>query len=187
MPQARPPGFVLRVAEACRVVAALTDLFERVAGLLRQLVSVVGGLVLLWDAFGLLAHPSLSVAHLMVPGAGALAVIQGFIRPGRRQTGGPTVMPDEVARLESSGNANGLVADGAAGTANGGDAASRRWQSPPGRARRSLKFRTWLRSLDGALGTCHVPLGDVDGVADRARSGSMAQPTAPPVPRRPRG
>jgi hypothetical protein len=156
--QARPSGFVLRVAEACRVVAALTDLFERVAGLLRQLVSVVGGLVLLWDAVGLLAHPSLSVAHLMAPGAGALAVIQGFIRPGRRQRGGPTVMPDEVARLESSGNANGLVADGAAGLASGGTPRPGAGGVPPGRARRSLKFRMWLQSLDGALGTCHVPV-----------------------------
>jgi hypothetical protein len=150
--RAQASGFVRWVAGACRVLAAATGLLEYVAGLLRQLVHVVGWLVLLWGAGGLLAHPSLSVGHLAVSGAGALAVVQGLVRSGRRQPDVPTVLPSEAPRSESAGNAGGVVADGAAGSAQGRPPCPDGCRVPLGRVRRRLKSRTWLRSLRGALG-----------------------------------
>jgi hypothetical protein len=82
---AAPPGqsdqatFVQRVAEISKSVAAVTGLLEHVAGLLRQAVHVVGWLVLLWGAAALPFQPHPSPEHLIVPGAGLVAVLQGVV------------------------------------------------------------------------------------------------------------
>jgi hypothetical protein len=72
-------GFVQRVGEIASDVAAVASLLEHVAGLLRQVFHVMGWLVLLWAAAMLpfQAHPS--PVHLMAPGAGVLAVLQGMV------------------------------------------------------------------------------------------------------------
>lgn len=71
--------FVQRMARAAQGVAALTGLLEQVAALLHQLVIVAGWVVLLCGSVVLVfqSHPPLE--HLVAPGAGALAVIQGRI------------------------------------------------------------------------------------------------------------
>lgn len=71
--------FVQRVARATDDVEAVTGLLKQVAALVEQLVVVVGWLVLLCGSVALLfqTHPPLE--HLVAPGAGALAVIQGRI------------------------------------------------------------------------------------------------------------
>lgn len=71
--------FVRRVAEITKGVAAVTGLLERLAGLLRQAVHVVGWLVLLWGAAVLPFQGHPSPEHLVVPGAGLLAVLQGAV------------------------------------------------------------------------------------------------------------
>ena len=67
------------------MVAAVTGLLEHVAGLMRQLVCVVGWVLLLSGVIGVLVHPTFSTEHLVTPGAGAVAVMQVLVRPGRRQ------------------------------------------------------------------------------------------------------
>jgi hypothetical protein len=68
-------------------LAALTGLVESVASLLRQLVHVVGWVVLLVGCVGMALHPHLSLGYLMTPASGVLAVLQGMIRPRRGQGG----------------------------------------------------------------------------------------------------
>jgi hypothetical protein len=58
---------------------------EALANLLRQLVHVVGWVVLLDGSVNLLIDPHLSLTHLVVPGAGSLAVLQGLIKRRERQ------------------------------------------------------------------------------------------------------
>jgi hypothetical protein len=91
--------FVRRVAAITRDVAAVTDLLEHVAGLLRQAFHVAGWLVLLWGAAVLpfQAHPS--PVHLIAPGAGLLAVLQGILPAWlRRRVQSAVVLPtDELA------------------------------------------------------------------------------------------
>jgi hypothetical protein len=74
-----------RLGEVSKAIQAVTALLEDVAGLLRQLVHVVGWLVLLAGAVGILVHPQFSPEHLAVPGAGVLAVLQGVIKSRRQQ------------------------------------------------------------------------------------------------------
>jgi hypothetical protein len=78
-------GFAWRCAAVSRDVAAVTNLLEHVAGLLRQVFHVAGWLVLLWGAAVLpfQAHPS--PVHLIAPGAGLLAVVQGILPAWRRR------------------------------------------------------------------------------------------------------
>ena len=78
------PAFVRRVREASSAVDAMSSLLEQIANLLRQLVQIAGWLVLLASAISLLSHPELSPEHLVVPGAGAMAVLQSLIKPRRR-------------------------------------------------------------------------------------------------------
>jgi hypothetical protein len=104
--QAGPAKFVRWAARASSAVAALTGLLEQVAGLLRQLVRVVGWLCLLWGAVALLAHPSLSVGHLVAPGAGALAVLQGLVRPARRAEGDESAASPAFCSLTSGSAAH---------------------------------------------------------------------------------
>jgi hypothetical protein len=78
--------FVVRASELSDRVRAVTGLLEHVAGLLRQLVCVTGWLVLLWGFAGIPFQPHFSPEHLAVPGAGALAVLQGLVdRRGRNR------------------------------------------------------------------------------------------------------
>lgn len=71
--------FVQRVAEFSDRVGAVTGLLEHLACLLRQLVHVAGWLVLLYGFADLPFQPHFSPEHLAVPGAGALAVLQGVV------------------------------------------------------------------------------------------------------------
>jgi hypothetical protein len=90
-----PPGQVEQwLGGASIVVRAVTAFLEDAAGLLRQLVHVVGWLVLLVGTAKLLIDPHVTPAHLVVPGAAALAVLQGLIRPWWRQ-GDKCTIPDE--------------------------------------------------------------------------------------------
>jgi hypothetical protein len=97
MTTVQPSALARRLTELSRAVVAVAGLLEQVAGLLRQLVHVVGWLVLLSGSFSLLIHQHLSLAHLMTPAAGALAVLQSLIR-SRRQEGSDrsAVLSDEV-------------------------------------------------------------------------------------------
>jgi hypothetical protein len=133
---AKPSAFVQWLTEVSRAVAALTDLLEQVAGLLRQLVKVVGWLVLLLAPFGLLLQPHLSPEHLITPGAGALAVLQGLIKPRQRQ-GGQTSIPGELLEPTALNSPDELVIE---------DLAPRCWaprtstSSSPTRSARSIGF-----------------------------------------------
>jgi hypothetical protein len=69
------------LGSASQVVGAVSTLVGHIAGLLRQLFHVVGWLILLVSSVSLAGHPGLSVGHLIGPGAGALAVLQGYIKP----------------------------------------------------------------------------------------------------------
>ena len=80
------PAFERRLARASKVLSALTEFLEQVAALLRQLVHAAGWLVVLVGCVSLLIHPHLSSEHVIVPGAGALAVLQSLIRPRRQHS-----------------------------------------------------------------------------------------------------
>lgn len=80
----KQPPVVGRLDDATNVVSAASRLLQQVAAFLRQLVSVVGWLTLLAGAIGLLIHPHLSLGHLLVPSAGAIAVLQSTIKPRRK-------------------------------------------------------------------------------------------------------
>jgi hypothetical protein len=135
---ARASRFDLWITGACRVLAAATGLLEDVAGLLRQFEHVVGWLVLLWGTVGLLAHPSLAVGHLAISGAGALAVVQGLVHPGRRKKNSPAVSR-EVHQPGSSGDASGAIGKSTPTTSGGESHHPGDGLVPPGRGRRSLK------------------------------------------------
>ena len=77
-------------APACpggRDVRTVTVFLDQAAGLLRQLVCVAGWLVLLSATVTLLFQPRLDPGHLIAPGAGTLAALQGLTpaRAARRQ------------------------------------------------------------------------------------------------------
>jgi hypothetical protein len=86
-PAASPSPFERRLEQAGKDVRAVTVLLEQACGLLRQLVCVTGWLVLLTATTRLLVQPHIDPGHLIVPGAGALAVLQGAapVRATRRQ------------------------------------------------------------------------------------------------------
>lgn len=94
MAVAKPSAFIQRLAEASKAIVAVTGLLEDVAGLLRQLVHVVGWLILLYGSVSLLLRPHLSPEHLITPGAGALAVIQHHVRPRRPGSRLPVIGPE---------------------------------------------------------------------------------------------
>jgi hypothetical protein len=92
------PAVVRHLGEVSKVLAAASQLLEAIANLLRQLVQVVGWLVLLAGSINLLLDPHLSIGHLVVPGAGSLAVLQGMIKPRRRrQSGNATAEASQTA------------------------------------------------------------------------------------------
>jgi len=101
-----PDAFRRRLGEASKILGSITGFLEEVANLLRQLVHVVGWLVLLISCASLLVHPHLTPEHLAVPGAGALAVLQSVIRPRRSPRAGNGVisvaLPDTVGKLPSA-------------------------------------------------------------------------------------
>jgi hypothetical protein len=49
-------------------------------------------------AIKLLIHPDLSPEHFVVPGAGALAVLQSLIRPRRRQSIEEAIVWDDTSQ-----------------------------------------------------------------------------------------
>ena len=97
-----PPAVVRRLGEASEVLGAASGFLEAIANLLRQLVHIAGWAVLLYSSIHLLLDPHLTPEHFVVPGAGALAVLQSLIRPRRRNEG--MVMSDEtpLAQAEPS-------------------------------------------------------------------------------------
>jgi hypothetical protein len=80
MAEVAPSALERRLSKASKVLRAIGDILEDVAGLLRQLVHVAGWLVLFVGCISLLIHPRLSPEHLVVPGAGTLAVLQSLIK-----------------------------------------------------------------------------------------------------------
>ena len=89
MAPASPSPFERRLTRAGRDIRAVTALLEQAAGLLRQLVCVAGWLVLLSATITLLFQPHLEPGHLIAPGAGTLAVLQGLTRPGQHAAAAP--------------------------------------------------------------------------------------------------
>ena len=87
MASASASAFQCRLARAGRDVCAVTVLLDQAAALLRQLVCVAVWLVLLSATVTLPFQPHLDSRHLIAPGAGTLAVLQGLTpaRARRRQ------------------------------------------------------------------------------------------------------
>lgn len=83
MEAVKKPPFVRRMARAELYVAAVSAFLERIAHMLRRLVQVFGWLVLLYWTVRLPFRPELSVAHLLTPGGGVLAVVQGIVKRPR--------------------------------------------------------------------------------------------------------
>jgi hypothetical protein len=107
--RASPSAFVRWLAHSSRAIKVATEFFEQVADLLRQLVHVVGWLVLLVGVVKLLIYPHLSLEHLVVPGTGALAVLQSLIRPRRQQEDAMVILQEvtpELAAELSPGDMN---------------------------------------------------------------------------------
>jgi hypothetical protein len=75
------PRIVGRLDGVTKVVSAASRLLDRVAGFLRQLERVIGWFALIAGTISALIHPQLSPTHLLVPGTGALAVLQSAIKP----------------------------------------------------------------------------------------------------------
>lgn len=104
--------FVQRVAAIRVSIVAMTGLLEDVAGLLRRLVLVVGWVVVLWGLVRLFSHQVFSLERLVTPGAGALAVLQGLVRPRLRKANGAAVAGGEpILRAESPGNMGDVLAE----------------------------------------------------------------------------
>lgn len=88
--------------EAYNLLSAATGLLEAFARFLRQFVHAVGWLVLLRSAIILLVDPHISLDHLVVPGAGVLAVLQGALIGSRRwrEVTNPRIVPDGTLMSE---------------------------------------------------------------------------------------
>jgi hypothetical protein len=81
------PSAVDALDRMTRIVNAASKLLVQVAACMRQVVSVAGWVVLLVSTVSLLVDPHVSLAHLISPGAGALAVLQSVIKArGQPQT-----------------------------------------------------------------------------------------------------
>ena len=96
-----PPVIVRRLRRASQVARAIAGFLEDIASLLRQLVHIAGWLVLLISIVNLLFHPYPSLAHLVTPGAGALAILQNLIRHRPRQTDGAMNLLDGLPEVDS--------------------------------------------------------------------------------------
>jgi hypothetical protein len=96
-----PSTFVRRVHKASEVIRSVTYFLEATAGLLRQLVHVVGWIVLLAGLTNLLLHPHLSLEHLVVPGAGTLAIVQNLIRCRQRHSDQAMIQLDESSLMRT--------------------------------------------------------------------------------------
>ncbi|XVQ87263.1 hypothetical protein ACQP2K_07550 [Microbispora siamensis] len=102
-----PPVLATKLDDASKVVKAATGLLTQTARLTRQLVAIVGWLVLLVATVRLLWNPSdaLSPGQFVAHGAGAAAVLQGLVKiPARRRQSPPKAAttteadePSEVA------------------------------------------------------------------------------------------
>lgn len=82
-----------RLARVGEGISAVTVLLMQACGLLRQLVCVAGWLVLLATTARLLVRPCLDPGHLIAPGTGALAVLQGFTISTRAARAGSARCP----------------------------------------------------------------------------------------------
>jgi hypothetical protein len=107
--RARPSKFIRQLVRVSHVITAVTGFLEDVASLLRQLVHIVGWLVLLISIGNLLFHPNLSPEHLLAPGAGVLAILQSLIRTRQQQAEATMIsMPkdskpdDGLSKLDAS-------------------------------------------------------------------------------------
>jgi len=98
--RASPPKFVRRLVHASNAVKTVTEFLEYLAAFLRQVVHIVGWLVLLVAMIKLLVRPDLSPEHFVVPGAGTLAVLQSLIRPRRRQGVEEAIVWDVASQLD---------------------------------------------------------------------------------------
>ena len=108
---AKRPSAVDTLDRMTSIVHATSRLLVQVAACMRQVVSVVGWLVLLVSTVSLLVDPHVSLAHLLTPGAGALAVLQSVIKArGQPQTedldksagelpGDPPKAPEETLEM----------------------------------------------------------------------------------------
>lgn len=97
----KPSMFFRLVATASRMIIAVTRLLEDIASLLRQLVHIAGWVVLLIGAINLVIHPHLSLEHLAVPGAGALAVLQSLVKPWPRRSEQTAASTEETLQLDA--------------------------------------------------------------------------------------
>ena len=79
-----PDGFAWRMGKASSAVNAVSGFLHDLAHLLRQLVQVVGWLILLASSVRLLCQPHTSPPELFVPGVGSMAVLQSLIKPRHR-------------------------------------------------------------------------------------------------------
>ena len=84
MARRRQPRPVRRLDDASSVVRAASNLLSEVADLVRQLLHIVGWLVLMLGVIRLMIYPHPSPEHLLAPGLAVLAVAQSAIRPGKR-------------------------------------------------------------------------------------------------------
>ncbi|GII81904.1 hypothetical protein Sru01_68860 [Sphaerisporangium rufum] len=86
MARSRQQKLARRLDETATVVHAASGLLGQMSSLMRQVVMIIGWLVLLAGSVRLLVDPppALSPAHFLAPGAGAAAVVQGLFRTARR-------------------------------------------------------------------------------------------------------
>lgn len=106
MAKVSPRGFTRRLSKASNVVRAVTGFLHHVADLLRQLVHVVGWLILLAGSINLLFHPHFSPSELFVPSAGSLAVLQSLLKPRYRPASTrPVRLPNEGSPGQGSRSA----------------------------------------------------------------------------------
>jgi hypothetical protein len=78
-----------------RFVLATSDFLENIVTLLRKFAQLAGLIVVVVACIELVINPHLSLDHLTLPGAGILAIVQGFIKPrkthGRDEETGRTL------------------------------------------------------------------------------------------------
>lgn len=100
MARATSPPLIRRLGRASQVVKAITRFLEDISSLLRQLVQVIGWIVLLIGIANIMLHPHLPTSHLLAPGAGALAILQSLIKPWQRHPEGTTILVGESSEQD---------------------------------------------------------------------------------------
>ncbi|MEU1733324.1 hypothetical protein [Streptosporangium sp. NPDC020145] len=98
MAGARQPKLVRKLDDASKVVKAATGLLGQTTHLLRQLVTVVGWLVLLVASMRLLIFPpaTLAPANFLGHAAGAAAILQGLVKVPARWRRSPQGIESKV-------------------------------------------------------------------------------------------